>query len=153
PLQRRMIECTTGQSRFIDSVGIGDSLKTWTYPLSFLDFETIGYAVPRIDGQRPYQQLPFQFSCHFRTTADSPLEHREYLHSDDSDPREAVALALIALVPENGSVVAYNMGFEKSVLNGLAEIFPQHNEGLTRIAGRLVDPLPIFRAHVYDPAF
>ena len=45
------------------------------------------------------------------------------------------------------------MGFERQVLETLAEKFPKYRKTLTSIAERLVDPLPIFRAHVYDPKF
>jgi hypothetical protein len=109
-------------------------LHDWTFPMSFLDFETIGPAIPRYNGQRPYQQLPFQFSCHFRKGLGAELEHCEYLHMTDTDPREAISRALIELVPKIGSVVAYNMGFESGVLNSLAESFPKFKKGLLRMS-------------------
>jgi hypothetical protein len=151
--QARMIEYTISNKRFTDPKAISKALHDWTFPMSFLDFETIGPAIPRYNGQRPYQQLPFQFSCHFRKGLGAELEHCEYLHMTDTDPREAISRALIELVPKIGSVVAYNMGFESGVLNSLAESFPKFKKGLLSIADRLVDPLPIFRAHVYDPNF
>ncbi len=151
--QARMIEFTVSKKRFIDSKAISKAIKGWTYPMSFLDFETIGYAIPRYNGQRPYQQLPFQFSCHIRIGFDAELQHCEYLHMADTDPRESISRALVDLVPETGSVVAYNMGFESAVLKSLAEMFPKFKNRLLNIVNRLVDPLPIFRAHVYDPDF
>lgn len=148
-----MIECTVANKRFVDHKGIRKGTKDWTYPLSFLDFETIGYAIPRYNGQRPYQQIPFQFSCHVKEWISENLAHFEYLHLADSDPRENICRALLDVVPESGSVVAYNMAFESRVLSSLAEEFPKYKKGLTNIAARLVDPLPIIRAHVYDPHF
>ena len=148
-----MIQCTVDGRRFVDSKAISKEMEDWIYPLSFLDFETIGYAIPKYNGQRPYQQLPFQFSCHIRQKQGGKLEHREYLHMTDTDPRESVCRALIEMVPKSGSVVAYNMGFENGVLQSLAELFPKYKKKIKSIAARLVDPLPIFRAHVYDRAF
>lgn len=57
------------------------------------------------------------------------------------------------MVPESGSVVAYNMGFESGVLKTLAELFPKYRKRLLSIVDRLVDPLPVFRSSVYDPGF
>lgn len=151
--QKLVIELTVANTRFIDPKGISKALKAWKYPFSFLDFETIGFAIPRYNGQRPYQQIPFQFSCHIQNEEGAKLEHREYLHTEDTDPRKEIAKALIEMVPKTGSVIAYNMGFEGMVLKGLAELFPKLNKQLLSIADRLVDPLPIFREHVYDPAF
>ena len=50
-------------------------------------------------------------------------------------------------------MVAYNLGFEKGVLTRLAESFPKYQKRLRQIADRLVDPLPLIRAHVYHPGF
>lgn len=151
--QARMIECTVKKRRFLDSKAIAAEINDWEYPLAFLDFETIGFAIPRYPGQRPYQQIPFQFSCHFREKMGSKLAHREYLHDNDSDPREALCRALVKSVPKTGSVVAYNMGFERGVLSSLAEMFPRYRARLRDIEERLVDPLPLVRSHVYDPEF
>lgn len=151
--QKRMINCSVGKSRFIDKPAIRKELQKWSYPLSFLDFETIGFAIPRYQGQRPYQQLPFQFSCHLKTSPTSKLEHREFLNLTNKDPREDLAKALVSAIPSKGNVVAYNMGFENGVIKALAEQFPKLKTDLLDISERLVDPLPIFRAHVYDPQF
>lgn len=151
--QSRMITCTVGKKRFVDSSNIKKAMTEWEYPLSYLDFETIGYAIPRHKGQRPYQQMPFQFSCHIRKTPKGKLEHFEYLHSTDTDPREDISRALVELVPKSGSVVAYNMGFESGVLKTFADQFPKYRKSLLSIVDRLVDPLPVFRSSVYDPGF
>lgn len=151
--QRRMIECSIVGKRYVDKIGIRKELSSWSYPLSFLDFETIAYAIPRYKGVRPYQQLPFQFSCHIQKSENSKLDHCEYLHTIDTDPRESIAKALVELVPSSGSVVAYNMGFEKQVLLALAAQFPKLAKALKSQADRLVDPLTVFREHVYDPDF
>ena len=45
------------------------------------------------------------------------------------------------------------MGFEKQVILALAEQFPKIKKHLTSLAERLVDPLTIFRSHVYDQNF
>jgi predicted RecB family nuclease len=45
------------------------------------------------------------------------------------------------------------MGFEEGVLLRLAKTSAKHRDTLKSIADRLVDPLPIFRAHVYAPGF
>lgn len=47
------------QEVHVDQGPISEHLKKLKYPLSFLDFETIGYAIPRYDGNRPHQKIPF----------------------------------------------------------------------------------------------
>ena len=101
--------------RFLDGLG---------WPLAFLDFETFQQAVPPLEGTRPYEQIPTQFSLHVLAGPDAPLEHREFLAEPGGDPRRALAEALVAAVPEGACVLAYNMSFEKAVIRGLAESFP-----------------------------
>lgn len=137
--------------RWMDAKAIARELTKWKKPLYFLDFETIGYAVPRIVGTKPYQNLPFQFSCHLQDG--DTVKHYEYLHNDTGDPRPALANALVNTIGQTGSIVAYNAGFEAGCLKGLAEFLPQYSSKLESFIERLVDPLPLFQNYVYDPAF
>lgn len=79
--------------------------------------------------------------------------HREYLHDQDTDPRPNLVEALVNTIGSEGSVVSYNKAFESTCINNLAETYRAHTDALLNIRDRLVDPLPIFRANVYDPAF
>jgi hypothetical protein len=123
-----------------------------TYPLYFFDFETIDYAIPRFDGCKPYQQVPFQYSCHV-LCADGALLHREYLHTDRDDPRRPLARALLDHIGETGHLIAYNIPFERGVLRHLAAQFPEYAGRLLDMASRLWDQLPIFRKHYRDYRF
>ena len=48
----------------IDRPALAAFLGQLEYPVSYLDFETIGTAIPLFDGVKPYQQVPFQYSLH-----------------------------------------------------------------------------------------
>jgi hypothetical protein len=52
---------------YIDKDIIKDFLETIQYPINFFDFETFQNAIPRFDKQRPYMQIPFQYSLHILT--------------------------------------------------------------------------------------
>lgn len=122
------------------------------YPLYFFDFETIDYAVPLFEGCKPYQQVPFQYSCHI-LKADGTLTHKDFLHTSNDDPRRALAEALLADIGETGHIVAYNISFERMVIKQLAEALPEYAEALLARAERLWDQLPIFRQHYRHYAF
>jgi len=151
--QRKMVEVTLSGKRALNREAVERELAEWKFPLYFLDFETIGPAIPRYPGTRPYEQVPFQFSCHAQMKPGGMLVHAEYLHDSVSDPREPLIRALVDAIGKRGSVVAYNKGFESGCLSALARAFPKYADQLLGIAARLVDPLPIFRAHVYDREF
>jgi predicted RecB family nuclease len=150
---RRAIEVTKSKKRFVDIDGIGSAIESWKYPLYFLDFETVNPAIPRYKGTSPYFQIPFQFSCHVLQKPGAKIAHFEYLHLETSDPREPLTKALASCIGAKGSVVSYNKGFEASVISKLAALFPKYEKALRSIIERLVDPLPVFRKHVYDREF
>lgn len=152
-LQQRMVDVSLSGKRFVDRVGLAREMKKWKYPLYYLDFEGAGFAIPRYEGTRPYQQLPFQFSCHIENRAGAKLEHVEFLHIEDSDPREACALALCESIGDEGSIVAYWKSYEARVLKELAAEFPKYRKKLQSMHERLVDPQPVIKNGVYDVDF
>lgn len=136
----------------IDWNGIVEELDKLEYPLHFLDFETDGPAIPRFDGMHPYEQFPFQYSCHVMEE-NRTLEQIEYLHESDSDPRQSLAESLVNAIGKTGSVIAYNAGFEKDVMKKLSQWCPEYSEQLQSIIERLRDQLDIFRKYYTDYRF
>lgn len=148
---QRAIQVVKSNKRWTNSDGIKGGLTQLQWPLYFLDFETLAPVIPRYSGTSPYSDVPFQFSCHVWRSPDSEIEHFEYLHLDESDPRPTIIQALVNGIGESGSVVAFNKGTEKGILKKLADQFPKWAVTLNSIAERLVDPLPIFRENFCDP--
>lgn len=128
-----------------------EALKELPWPRYYLDFETIGLAVPRWKGVRPYVQVPFQWSCHIHHE-DGQMEHVEFLDVSGNDPRRVCAEALINLIGTECVLVAYNAGFEKRVIRELAEMYPDLSGSLLEMNERFVDLLPITRRAYYHPS-
>jgi len=128
------------------------SLAAVPYPRYHFDFETIAFAVPRWKSTRPYQQMPFQWSCHVEH-ADGTVEHHEFLDISGDDPRDECARRIVELMGKSGDgvVVVYSQSFEETRLTEMARDFPGHATGLIRVIARLVDLLPLFRAHYFHP--
>lgn len=145
---RKVFEATRTGELFHDLEAAKSTIDSWGWPRIYLDFETIGFAIPRWIGTRPYMQVPFQFSIHVEEP-DGRIDHSEFLSLDGSDPRRACAEALVQQVPEAGPVIAYNASFERSRINELAEAFPDLQPHLAAIAERIVDLLPVTRKHWY----
>jgi hypothetical protein len=110
-------------------------------------------AVPWVNGTRPFQQVPFQFSCHIQDEPGGELKHVEYLHDSTSDPRESISAALVKSIGKKGSVVAYKKSAEAGALKHLAEHSKKYAQHLNGIIDRLVDPLPVIKDSVYDIGF
>ena len=119
------------------------------YPRYYLDFETIHFAVPIWEGTRPYQALPFQWSCHIEI-ASGEFQHEEYLDTIGNSPMRTCAESLIKVIGEKGPIFAYS-SYEKTVLNALIARYPDLAEDLHKLTDRLVDLLPIVRRTYYHP--
>lgn len=123
-------------------------LAAINYPRHYLDFETIRFVVPRWLGTRAFQQLPFQFSCHIQT-ADGALRQEAFLDLSGDAPMLKFVEQLLATVGNSGPVLVWNIGFEATRVRELAAMFPQHAQALHLIIKRMLDLLPIYRAHYY----
>jgi hypothetical protein len=147
-LHQRIYNATLAGLPFHDAKGAKAAMRSWAFPRTWLDFETIAFVIPRWIGTRSYQQVPFQFSAHVEKRSGT-IEHKEFLSIDGKDPRRACAEALIRELPRRGAVISYNASFERQQLVGLARAFPDLTDELQAIAERLVDLLPVARAHWY----
>lgn len=143
-------EATVSGVVFHDREGARAATTAWSHRRAFLDFETVNPAIPRWIGTKPFQQVPFQYSCHFEDE-DGRLGHRAFLSLDGGDPRRALAEHLVADVggASCGSIVAYNASFEKTCVRDLAAAFPDLKPQLDEIQSKIVDLLPVARDHYY----
>lgn len=126
-----------------------ETINQYPYPRYYLDFETIAFAVPIWAGTRPYQQIPFQWSCHIERKG-GILEHDEFLDISGESPIRKAAASLIRTVGKSGPIFSYG-SFENTRLDELATMLPDFAPKLRRIQARLVDLLQMGRQFYYHP--
>jgi hypothetical protein len=146
-VHKRVHAATLSGSVYFDPAAT-HTLRQCSYPMAYLDFETIGLAVPEFLGMHPYEPWPFQWSLHVEDSS-GQLRHAEYLAPDQLADLASLAAALLSAVPECGPVFAYNASFEKGVLLRMADRVGVHAKALRELAGRLIDLLPLTRAAYY----
>lgn len=142
------IDFRMGKKTIINREALKAALDTLWYPLCFLDFETINFPIPPVDGTRPYQKIPFQYSLHRIDSEKTGSIHFEFL-SSGIDQGEELLQTLLSAIPDNACVVAYNMAFEKSVLNSLKLWFPKYADKIDRVIANLRDLMIPFKNYEY----
>lgn len=148
--QKRQVQFNLyDRGTYIDKKGIQNFLDTLSYPIYFLDFETMQLAVPQFPGTRPYQQIPFQYSLHYIEKPGGELKHKEFLAVSGKDPRRAIAESLCRDIPMHTCVTAYNRGFECGRINELALQFPDLADHLLNIRSNIQDLLTPFQSGYY----
>ena len=132
---------------YVNKEKIKEFLNSLTMPLYFLDFETFQMPVPLYDGIKPFDKIPFQYSLHY--IEDGQLYHKEFLSEAGIDPRRKLAEKLVEDIPINVCVLAYNMGFEKSVIKALANTYEDLSEHLMNIHDNIKDLMIPFKNKEY----
>jgi uncharacterized protein DUF2779 len=154
---------------------LANEIKSWTYPLHCIDFETMSPAIPMHTACRPYEALAFQYSHHI-LHEDGRVEHvGEYLEDRvGAFPNVEFVRALKEeLSGDAGTIFRYS-AHENTVLCGIREQIlrdraniPDHAELVAFIesitqprekergwqAGprNMVDLLALVRLYYYDP--
>ncbi len=149
-LHQRIHDAVLSGNDFLDPMA-RSQLIDLPYPRFYLDFETYAPAVPIWAGTRPYTtQVPFQWSCH-REDEQGQLSHHAFLAESADDPRRAFIDSLLPVLGDLGAIFVYNASFERSRLRDMAALFPELKAAIDPILPRIVDLLPIARAHYYHP--
>ncbi len=152
-IQALQIETEKTGSVHVDRKKIRQFLSRLSYPIHFFDFETFNEPIPRFDGQRPYMHIPFQYSLHI-LYEDGNLEHREFLADENEDPRNHVISHMLKDIRPQGSIVAFNKGFEEGIIKGLADYDPLRKNELLSLLERFEDLMEPFRnGGYYHPEF
>jgi hypothetical protein len=102
--------------------GLYEEMDRWTWPLHFIDFEAVLAAIPFHRGLRPYEYIPFQFSCH-TLYEDGKVEHRADWIEDrpGAFPNfEFIRQLKACLEIDQGTVFRYH-NFENTVLEKVSE--------------------------------
>ena len=137
--QNLQVTTTKTNQEIIKKDRIKNFLSQLTFPLYFLDYETLSSIIPYFDGIRPNQQLPFQYSLH---TLDSPkgkLRHNTYLHKENSNPAEKLSESLRESIGSKGSILVWNESFEKSCNKSLETLVPAFTSFYEDVNKRIVD--------------
>lgn len=134
----------------------------------YLDFEAVSILNPPHTGMAPYESMVTQYSLHRHefNNGDNGLSHSEYLSDPQRDCRKALLEHLLDDLGYKDSrsgdkkndcgsepILVYS-SYEKTQLNKLAKIFPEHSDAISDvIEHRLVDLEKIIKDCVSHPGF
>lgn len=105
-------------SAWVDKDGLEKEMRSWKFPLHFIDFETSMAAIPFNKGRRPYEGIAFQFSHHV-VYEDGRIAHQgEYLNAEPGHfPNYDFVRALKRELEIDGGSIFRYADHENSYLN------------------------------------
>jgi predicted RecB family nuclease len=139
------------ENKIIKTNDLNVLLEDISWPIYYLDFESMMTAIPLYKNTAPYTQIPTQFSIHYVEKLNKPSIHFEYLSSKIGDCRNELADNLITYLGLQGTIFSYS-SFEKTIIKGLIELFPGKETKLQAIIDRIYDLEAIVKC-LYHPEF
>jgi len=137
--------------KLIEKDKLKEFLNNLEYPIYHLDFETYNIPIPMYNGDPPnLTQVPFQYSLHVQLQEGEfrreKIDHIEFLAEGGTDPRQELAVHMFDAFKKynlkKGTILTYNMSFERSVILKLAERFenyPDVPEGMCDFFRKITD--------------
>lgn len=138
---------------------LGKILRSYHYPLKFIDFETTALAVPYHAGMHPYEQVAFQWSCHTIEEPNGEVKHSEWINITDAFPNFEFAETLMAQIETSGTVFMWAT-HENTILTRILRQMDERsfqNKGLEQwlktvtTKGWLVDMNQLTLKHYFHP--
>src|SRR5262245_57062895 len=145
--QRRAVR----SGRLVVEPGLAAAFASFEPPFAYLDFETVAPAIPLSSGCHPYELVPAQFGC--RREGGGGYAASDSIAAEGVDPRPECAARVVEACQGAKTVFAYHAEFEARALRTLEIAVPALAAPLAELRGRLRDPLPLLREHVYHPDF
>jgi predicted RecB family nuclease len=108
--------------------------------------------MPLYDGHGCHRQVLTQYSVHNRAAPDAEFGHSAFLADATRVEERQLALALIDILGQEGSIVVYS-SFEKTRISALCDAYPDLKQPLSALLARLVDLHAIVINNVYHPKF
>ena len=153
PPYNYVVESHINKGFYLDPDKLSDFMGKLKFPLLFMDFETVSFALPPFDRSTPYDAMSFQYSLHTLQNEDGEPEHRAFLADPSKDFRADFIKALLADLSDTGDILVWNIGFERSKLNMLSLLYPQYEDRINAVIERMVDlAIPFQKKWVYDNA-
>lgn len=149
--QARVRDCVQTKKSFVGD-RLKSELESISWPVYYLDFETVMIAIPLYPDIAPYTQIPTQYSIYKCSESGHIVDHLEYLADQSKDCRRELAKNLINDLKGEGSIIIYS-NFEKSVVSSLGRLYPDLLQKLNPLIDRMINLEAIIRRNFYHPDF
>ncbi len=127
-------------------------LGAMTWPVRYLDLETVSTAMPLFPDVAPLEQLPFLYSTRLCDQPGSLRGHNAFLSPSDRNGVRELAERLLQDLGTEGTIIVYSQ-YQTRVIRGLALRFPDLAVALRALLQRTTILETIVRRDFYHPGF
>ncbi|MDD2522378.1 MAG: DUF2779 domain-containing protein [Anaerolineaceae bacterium] len=124
--QRQIVDVAQSNRILINREAIQKEINKFKFPLYFLDYETYLSAIPLFPGNKPQQQMVFQYSLYKLDSPNGEPCHSDHLAITKKDPSISLIKQLRDDISEMGTVFVWNKSFEMTRNKEMAIIHPEY---------------------------
>lgn len=144
------VKAVIEQKEQVDVKEIGSFLSGIKAPYCSLDIEVWMPAIPFYQGTKPFQQIPFLFSMVYEE--EGKQQFYSYFKPFEDDLRKQFLEQILEATRPFETVLMFDKALEESVLNQLAELFPEYNKEIARLRSKIIDLAePVRKGNYYHP--
>jgi hypothetical protein len=147
--QKIQLDATVNNKTIINTTEINKFISAVNYPLAFIDFEVMMPAVPLFNGHKPYQQLPFLYSMHYKYSSKAELLNTTFIANTGTDPCLSFITQLIKDTEPFATLLVYDTGLEQSALNWCKTAFPHLSKEIAVVKNKMVDLKTVYDSRWY----
>jgi len=145
------VKAAIEQKEQVDQAQVRLFISDIKMPVCSLDIEVWMPAIPYYQDTKPFQQIPFLFSMVYEENGE--LVKYSYFKPIHEDLRKQFLEEIISATKEFGSILMFDKSLEETVLNQLAELYPEYRAELQVFKSKIVDLAePIRKGNYYHPA-
>ncbi|TND09325.1 MAG: hypothetical protein FD123_1412 [Bacteroidetes bacterium] len=133
----------------VDKAKLDKFFSGLKFPLLFMDIETFMPAIPKYEGTKPFQHLPFQYSIHAVEQEGAEAVHISFIAEPGNDPRKEFAESILRDTEGTGSIIVYDSNLERSMLFAMKNLFPEYGDAFLDRISRLTDLMQPFMERAY----
>ncbi len=115
-LDKIKLNCHLNKSIHFDADKIQVYLKPIKYPIHFISFSTVSFAVPRWKNTKPYESIPLQVSVTTLSAKQQTMESLFIVKPETDSPNEDISNMLSELIETNACIVVYD---QKDILKSM----------------------------------
>ena len=140
---RKIKQAFLNKTPIIDHEKIDAFVAKIKLPVAAMDMEIWSGAIPKIEGTRPFEQLPF-LVCFYEEN-----KHSHFFTANDTDGRQEFAHQLVEMAREYKTILTYDKTMEVGIIDDLSRKCPVLKDDLEFLKSKFLDVFDLFLGLAY----
>lgn len=146
------LESISKQTEYINKTEIKTFFNKINSNSCFMDMEVWSPAVPKFNGHKPFEQLPFLYSLCYRINEE--IRYHHYIIPEGTNDLKSFIESLLESTATFRNVVVYDKNLELQVLAKIEHLLPEFSLSINELRLKMIDLADVVQNfYFYHPKF